>query len=216
MNLTLIKKIVFVCFAILTTACSSGSLVNLTDSKNSIRKYYEDGQYINEMNSIVEDVINKYNNVEFKPNDAVVFDVDETVLSNFDYIKSIDYGYDLNLWNNWLDKAEAEKIIPAKKLYDFFVFKGAKVIFLTGRYWYSCDATYKNLVNQGFDQFDTLICRSEEELKISSPQFKANHRKNLSLNGYNIIACIGDQETDFVGGYTGEIIKFPNYIYKID
>ncbi|MFH0734696.1 MAG: HAD family acid phosphatase [bacterium] len=212
----LYKKYILFSILILFSACSSNSLTNLSDAKYNIKKYYEEGQYNKELNSIVDLEIEYFEKYKTKPNDAVVFDVDETVLDSYQYIKSIDYGYDFDLWNKWMDKAEALQIEPAKRLYNYFVQKGIKIIFLTGRSYYSCDATYKNLINVGFDKFDTLICRNKEEIKKSSLEYKTYHRKELSQNGYNIIACVGDQETDLIGGYTGKTIKFPNYIYKID
>ena len=212
----LYKKYMLLSLFILLNACSSNNMINLSDSKDIIKKYYEEGQYNDELNSIVDLEIKYFDNYKIKSNDAVVFDVDETVLDSYKYIKSIGYGYDFDLWNNWMDKAEAVQIEPAKRLYNYFIKKGVKVIFLTGRCYYSCDATYKNLINVGFDKFDTLICRNKNEINKSSLEYKTFHRKELSKNGYNIIACVGDQETDLIGGYTGKTVKFPNYIYKID
>ncbi len=210
------KKYIVSGLLILLCSCSTNQLLNMTDAKENVKRYYEDGQYIDELNNIVDLEIKYFENYQIKPNDIVVFDVDETALNSYSYIKSIDFGYKFDLWNNWMDQAEAKQIEPAKRLYDFFLQKGVKVIFLTGRVYYSCDATYKNLIEQGFNKFDTLICRNKDEVKMHASEYKTKQRKQLTEKGYNIIACVGDMPADLLGGYTGKKIKFPNYLYNFD
>jgi predicted secreted acid phosphatase len=90
------------------------------------------------------------------------------------------------------------------------------VIFLTGRYQEVYEATIKNLVNRGFTKFDTLIVRSNEEKSIPAAEFKTRKREEIVARGYNVIASVGDQWSDLVGGNAGIKIKLPNYLYLID
>lgn len=211
------RKYILIFFVLLSfLGCSSSKLINLSEAKRNVIDYYETDKYYNELNSILEDVKEYFKNYNNKPNDVVVFDVDETTLSNYFYIKSIDFGYEPKLWEDWQDKGEADAITPVKNLYDILIEKGIKVIFITGRSTSNYEATYKNLINVGYTNFDTLICRKPIDSYTSMADFKYAMRKQISVNGYNIIANIGDQETDFTGGYNGKIVKLPNYIYKIE
>jgi predicted secreted acid phosphatase len=210
-------KYVFILFLLLSFwGCSSSKLINLSEAKRNVIDYYETDKYYNELNYILADLKEYFKNYNNKPNDVVVFDVDETTLSNYFYIKSIDFGYEPKLWAEWQDKGEADAITPVKNLYDILIEKGIKVIFITGRSTSNYEATYKNLINVGYTNFDTLICRKPIDSYTSMADFKYAIRKQISANGYNIIANIGDQDTDFTGGYNGKIVKLPNYIYKID
>lgn len=113
-----------------------------------------------------------------------------------------------------------ERKAPAIKqtldFYNYLKSKGIKLIFLTGRQTEEYDATYQNLVEQGYRNFDTIIVRSEYERKIGAAEFKSQKRKELTDKGYEIIICVGDQWTDLEGNYTGIKIKLPNYLYEIE
>jgi hypothetical protein len=61
-----------------------------------------------------------------------------------------------------------------------------------------------------------VIVRKDTERNLSAAEFKSAKRKELTLNGYNIIANIGDQSSDLYGGNSGYKIKLPNYLYVID
>ncbi|PKL87244.1 MAG: hypothetical protein CVV23_16355 [Ignavibacteriae bacterium HGW-Ignavibacteriae-2] len=188
-------------------------LNNLTDAKKQVKLYYESGEYEKEYTELAEKIINDFEAVNFGEMDAVVFDVDETVLSNYKYIKSLDFGYEHKLWTAYLQLAEAQSIKPAVKLIDWFNNNGVRIIFLTGRDHTTYKATKHNLILQGIAKFDTLICRGENDIKLSAEEFKNKERKLLEENGYNIIATIGDLQSDLHGEFTGRKYKMPNYMY---
>ena len=122
----------------------------------------------------------------------------------------------MELWHQWLIKADAPAIPQTKRLYDWLVSKNIKVIFVTGRYQEVKEATRKNLLEQGYIKYDTLIVRQPVEHNIPAAEFKALKRDELVKKGYKIIASIGDQWSDLVGGNAGIKIKLPNYLYLID
>lgn len=210
------KNLLILLVLLSVSGCISTKITNLTDAKNNVVDYYETEKYYNDLNSVLEEINSYFKSFDVKPNDAVVFDVDETTLSNYDYIKSIDFGYEHKLWSDWQDKGIAKAILPVKNLYNILIQKDIKVIFITGRSTKNYEATYKNLIDEGYTKFDTLICRKPLDSYKSMADFKYAMRKQMTAKGYNIIANIGDQETDFSGGYNGKIVKLPNYIYKID
>lgn len=200
-------------FVLVLVLNSCAGLSNLSDVKEKIKIYYESGEYEKEYTELAEKIINDFEAVNFGEMDAVVFDVDETVLSNYKYIKSLDFGYEHTLWTAYLQLAEAEPIKPAVKLIEWFTGRGVRIIFLTGRDHTTCKATKHNLILQGITKFDTLICRGENDIKLSAEEFKNKERKLLEENGYNIIATIGDLQSDLYGEFTGRKYKMPNYMY---
>lgn len=191
-------------------------LINLDTSKKIVQEYYESGKFDEECRVIIDDAIKQIGKLPLVNNSTVVFDVDETALSNYSHTKEIGFGFEINIWNQWLMETDGTAIYHTKRFYDWLISKNVKVIFLTGRYALTREATIKNLIEQGFTKFDTLIVRSPEEEKIPAAVFKPMKREELAKKGYNIIACIGDQWSDLNGDNAGIKIKLPNYLYIID
>lgn len=197
------------------SGCSS-SIQNLSTSKQDVKVYYELGGYDKELKGVVNTAITEIKGINVADSSIAIFDIDETALSNYELIKNVDFGYVPQLWHNWIMEAKAPAINPVKDLYDVLVAKKVKIVFLTGRGESEYDATYKNLVNAGYTNFDTLIVRSSYFAKTTAANYKRIERTVLASFGYKIIACIGDQNSDFIGGNTGIIIKVPNYLYTIE
>ena len=213
-------KLVFVLVAaVLLTYCSSEQTIqipNLGAAKNAVQIYYESGGFDRECAKIIDDAIDQLDGIKLTGKPAVVFDIDETALSNYEYTKEIGFGYFYKLWDEWQQKGIAPAIKDTKRFYDYLLSKNIHVIFITGRYSEVGKATKRNLIEQGYAKFDTLIIRSGNERKIPAAEWKAAKREELASKGYNIIACIGDQWSDLAGGNTGIKIKLPNYLYLLD
>ena len=206
-------SILTVLLAVIMFSNCSGDVENLHESKKRIAKYYESGKYEQELEQALKPAYGKLEK-RFDGKAAIVFDVDETILSNYRYIKSLDFGFQSNLWNNYLDEASAEPIKQTVDLYRQAVSSNLSVIFLTARTGKSYEETFNNLVKFGIDKFDTLICKDEKYNSISSRVFKETERKMLTDLGYEIVMCVGDQESDLAGDFTGEKIKLPNKMYR--
>ena len=146
----------------------------------------------------------------------VIFDIDETTLSNYKYIKSLDFGYEFNDWNRYLMEDDADVIPETKRLYDWLVDKGVNIVFLTGRHLPTYKHTKENLIKVGYTKFVKLIVRDEKNKKTHAVEFKTEERRKLTEEGYKIIGCVGDQLSDTMGLYTGLKIKLPNYMYYIE
>ena len=210
-----ISLVIIIFIISLLLGCSS-SLNNLDQNKNLIKKYYEGGQYSREMKEIITRTIDDFKNMEVHRNSVVIFDVDDTAISNYDFMKSMDFGNVTSEWNSYLNKGDAPVIHEVKNLYDFLLSRRIKIIFLTGRSYKYYKGTYKNLINTGYTNFDTLIVRSKDQTGLSAANYKSIERLVLSDLGYNIIGCIGDQGSDLEGGNTGIKIKLPNYLYSVE
>ena len=189
------------------------SLVNLQVVKKDIMHYYESGTYSKDLKEIISNSESEINNLKISSNSAVVFDIDETSLSNYEIMKKEYFGYDQARWDNWVMEGRAPAIPEVKQFYDYLISKNIKVIFLTGRKNSQYNATYRNLKNAGYTTFDTLILKNDSESSLTALEFKSNKREELTKKGYDIIASIGDQDSDLEGKDHGIQIKLPNYIY---
>ena len=199
------------------TLLSCGSVpVNLQLAKKNVMKYYESGEYSNDLKEIISNAEDEINKIKLQPNSTVVFDVDETSLSNYESIKKIYFGYDPQKWDDWINEAKAPAIPEVKQFYDFVTSKKIKVIFLSSRNISQYNATYRNLNNAGYVSFDTLILKDSSYSKYTSLAFKSRQRELLTQKGYDIIADIGDQVSDLEGKFHGLQIKLPNYLYFIE
>ena len=216
MNTVLIKysKIFYVLF-ILFSSCYAPP--NLDNVKKDIISYYENGGYADEMNSVVESAKSELSGLEFNDSTTVVFDVDETVLSNYDILKKDDFCYIKKDWDNWIAEVNCKAVPHMLTLYKFLLDKKVKIVFLTGRKYYQQEDTEINLKAEGFLNYDTLITRSSDEYNLTAVKYKSKVREELEKKGYKIEATIGDQQSDLEGIYNGKVqIKIPNYLYKIE
>ncbi len=197
-------------------SCTSNELINLRVAKDRVKEYYESGRFEEELEKIYSEAKHQIDKSRIKQNSAAVFDVDDTALSNYQISKRLDFGYDYKIVQDWVLSGKLPAIKPTLEFYNYLKSKGVKLIFLTGRQSEEYDATYRNLTEQGYTDFDTLIVRSELDRKISAATFKSQKRKELTDKGNEIIICVGDQWTDLQGDYTGIKVKLPNYLYTID
>jgi predicted secreted acid phosphatase len=179
-------------------------------------EYYESGKYSNDLKNIISNAEDEINKIKLQTNSAIVFDVDETSLSNYESIKKIYFGYDPQKWDDWINEAKAPAIPEVKLFYDFVTLKNIKVIFLSSRNISQYKATYQNLHNAGYVSFDTLILKDSSYSGYTSLAFKSRQRELLTQKGYDIIADIGDQNSDLDGNDHGIQIKLPNYLYIIE
>jgi len=191
---------------------------NLYYAKQEVRSYIDDTtRYLKDIRKVVEEA-KKYVEKNFDPskNNVAIFDIDETSLDNFEYIKHFDFGFSMETWEMWVDSAKAKAIEPVLELYKFLKQKGIKVFFITGRYESknikNPDPTIKNLIEVGYKDFDGIFFKPRTP-KMKTSEFKASIRKKLVEQGYYIFINIGDQFSDFEGEYTGKTFKLPNPAY---
>lgn len=209
------KKFITLLLIFALISCSSNQIINLRTAKDIVKDYYETGGYDKELDDVITDAKEKFDEVEFKENSVVIFDIDETALNNYGLAKLMDFGYVYDLNKKWNEEIEAPAIPQVKALYEYLLNRGANIIFLTGRNYTEYDVTYNNLIQTGYTKFDTLITQREDELNLKSLEFKSKKRTELTEQGYQIVGTVGDQWTDLNGPYSGIQIKIPNYLYEI-
>lgn len=143
---------------------------------------------------------------------AIVFDLDETLLSNFRHMRSMDLGYVPAMWEKWIDDADAPPIAPVADIYRLARARGVAVFYLTGRRERDRPATEKNLQLAGLGDYAALHCKPGD-YQGTTQSFKTATRRRITEQGYTIIANIGDQQSDLDGGYAERTFKLPNPFY---
>lgn len=200
---------------LLLAGCSSNKPPNLTMAREEVKEYYESGKFGEEMKAVTEEAKDYFDGIAAEEKSTVVIDVDDTALSNYHISKKVGFGYVHYIVQEEVLKGESPAIPEMKSLYDFLINRGFKIIFLTGRKDFEYEATYKNLKQTGYTEFDTLIVRSPGEYELSPAEYKSDKRTDLVNAGYKIEGSIGDQWNDLEGAYTGKTFKVPNYLYLV-
>jgi acid phosphatase len=189
--------------------------LNLTTAKEKVIEYYKSGDYSKDANRAVDYALWHFSCHERDPQkkEIIIFDIDDTALSAYDHIQSINFGYIPKIWDGWMLQADLPAIKPVKRLYDQLITCGYRIVFISGRSHTQYDVTVKNLHEQGYTKFDKLILRSPEEKKLSAQAFKFGARQRLRAEGYTIIGSIGDQYSDICCEDMGFTVKIPNPMY---
>ena len=214
-NLTLILTLFLTVNFNLTSCCSLQDILNLRVAKDIVQDYYESGKYEEDLEKVYAEAKNKIDKISVQQNSAIVFDVDDTALSNYEISKRLDFGYEHKIVQEWVMSGRLPAIKQTLEFYNYLKSKGVKLIFLTGRQSEEYEATLRNLIEMGYTDFDTLIVRNLEERDFSAVKFKTLKREELTKSGYNIIMSVGDQWSDLEGEYTGIKVKIPNNLYQI-
>ena len=189
---------------------------NLTTTKNKIACYYESCKYEKEVRGVVDQALRYFKTHKRPAQSVVIFDVDDTLLSDYCSMKEVGFGYIPKLNHEWILKASAYAVPHIRDLYDYIITHGYRVIIVSGRKENEREATIKNLRDRGFEGFDRLILREPGEERTTALEYKSRRRKELVNEGAHIIACVGDQWSDLQGGNTGHQVKIPNYTYIIE
>ena len=192
---------------------------NLYALKQQIRGYVDSGQYQRDI-AVVAERAQSWLEVRAAKRTkgerlSIVFDLDETLFLNWPQISRQDFGYIRDAWEKWVESAEAPAIEPVREVYRTARRLGIDVIFLTGRPERMRAATERNLRAIECGDYASLICQPDNT-KGTSAAFKTGERAKLVAAGRVIIANLGDQESDLVGGFAEKIFKLPDPFYLTD
>jgi len=198
----------------------SPELVNLSEAKQAVVRYVESGSYDRETSEVAAGAGTwiRQRAAQAKPGErlVVVFDIDETVLSNLPHMREQDFGYVPDLWNAWVDQGTAAAIPSFRKVYDEAIRLGIHVVFVTGRRDPADRAgTERNLRAEGMGTYLRLVLAQSAEKGVPTVERKRRARAALENEGYVVIASIGDQWSDLQGGHAERVFKIPNPFYLI-
>lgn len=205
---------------------------NIHFSKQRLIEYQKSGRYEADIGRVAGDAANYLRTrLAQGGKNAVVFDIDETALSNYPALKANDFGWiplapckqeaDGKLGSpcgllTWIMIGVAEPIKPIRELYNVAREAGAAVFFVTGR----PDtpemraATEKNLRAAGYPDWAGLSLKPTAQ-KMTTVEYKSGERRKFTEQGFAIIATIGDQQSDLDGGYAERGFLVPNPFYFI-
>lgn len=145
---------------------------------------------------------------------ALVLDIDETTLSNYQQMLKSGFAYDKAANDAWVDSAEAPAIPGTLRLYQQAQDLGVSVFFLTGRPEAQRAVTEQNLHAQGFQNWQQLILRSPDHASDTAQAYKSAARGQIAAQGYKIVLSVGDQWSDLRGQPEAEFsVKYPDPYY---
>ncbi len=165
--------------------------------------------YANSIIQQLDQYVNVLNSDQSKL--MVVFDIDDTILSNQEPIRSHN-EFSIPHLISYQHRSSLRPIEETKQIYNWLNSKNINVAFITFRCEKHRLTTMKNLYEQGFRYWNSLVMFQEpcDYTSTKAIDFKSKVRKNFSNNGFHIIASIGDQYSDLKGGYTDMFFKIKN------
>lgn len=202
-------------FCILPALAFAIPKITLQDAKQQMIAYHDSGIYELEQWQAVKPAISYLIHHKFDDKMAVVFDVDETLLSNFKYMRQYSFGGNSAIFHEIEMKADAEVIAATKALYDTAIKQGLTVFIITGRQASERKATEINLAKYHIDSYKGLYMWSGKK-PSTVKKYKSEARCAIEHSGYKIVLNVGDQASDLVGPCNGSVlVKLPNPFYNI-
>ncbi|MGE0257184.1 MAG: HAD family acid phosphatase [Alphaproteobacteria bacterium] len=200
---------------------------NVGEAKTAATAYHDSGAYARDLaaaaSAAAEWTVRRASETSHP---ALVLDIDETALTNWDVIKADDFGYITDGpcvalpegpcgWTAWDLLAKAPAIGPTLTLFRRARGLNVSVFFITGRRESQRAATERNLQNAGYQGYAALYMRPEGSRYASAADFKAPVRAAIEAAGYTIVANMGDQPSDLAGGHAERAFLLPNPFYRI-
>jgi predicted secreted acid phosphatase len=200
---------------------------NVGDAKLAAVAYHKSGAYERDLAAVAAQVSAWL--AERAPQvsrPALVLDIDDTVLSNWEVIMADDFGRVFDGpcrslpkgpcgWIDWDLRGKTPAIPQTLAVFRQARSLGIAVFFISGRDESQRAATIRNLRLAGFAGYRGLYMETKGSHYPSAADFKAPQRKRIEQAGYTIIANVGDQPSDLAGGYGEKTFLLPNPFYRI-
>jgi len=157
---------------------------------------------------------------------ALVFDIDETALSNLAESIANDWGFIPQGscdhlpkgpcgFFAWEQRAEAPALAPTLQLVREAQALGVAIFFVTGRQEATRGVTAENLKRAGYANWSGLYLEPNGSHFVHAADYKAPTRASIEAQGYTIIGTVGDQVSDLAGGHAERGFKLPNPFYYL-
>lgn len=131
---------------------------------------------------------------------AIVFDIDNTTLETH--------------YTPWY-QLPTPAMKPSLELAEYAKSRGVDVFFVTARPGIIESVTEWNLETVGYP-VDGLYVRDLPDLFAEVSAYKTASRADIESDGYTIIANVGNNTTDLVGGHAERTFKLPDYDGLLD
>ncbi len=148
-------------------------------------------------------------------NFAIVFDIDETLLSNWPYLNATQFALAPDTFAAWTQHGPGIALLPMREIYARAHAYQIPIFLVSGREEAWREATRRDLEEAGYWGWSGLYLRPAGYRDPSIVPFKSGIRKMLTERGYDIILNVGDQDSDLAGGYARHRFKLPNPFYFI-
>lgn len=146
---------------------------------------------------------------------AVVFDIDETLLSNWAYLVRDDFSITYDSFRAWTKKYDDPVLGPTKEIFERARAAGIPIFLISGRHEPQRADTVRQLQAAGLSGWTALHLRPTSYDEKSIVPFKSGVRRQIAGQGYRIVLNMGDQDSDLAGGFAERRIKLPNPYYFI-
>jgi predicted secreted acid phosphatase len=200
---------------------------NVGDAKRLATEYHDSGAYARDLAAVAAEasewIARRAPQVR-RP--AIVLDIDETALSNWEVIRADDFGRIIGGpcdalpegpcgWAAWDLLARSRPIGPTLDLFRRARALGVAVFFITGRPEAQREATERNLRAAGYEGFARVVMVPDGARFASAAAYKAPVRAALKREDHTIVANVGDQPSDLEGGHAERGFLLPNPFYRI-
>lgn len=147
---------------------------------------------------------------------AAVFDIDETLLSNYEWISSlpVPFTYDVAASNAANQNCTTPPIKATLALFNSFKSMGVTPFLVTGRDESQRQLTEACLAKAGITGYEALVLKPAGNTQ-SAAQRKADQRKALISQGWKIGPSVGDQISDMSNGSLTRGFLLPNAMYYL-
>lgn len=142
---------------------------------------------------------------------ALVLDIDETSLSNYADLSA--RNFDVSALALSAVGGHGVALRPTLQLYRYARAHGVAVFFVTGRPSAIESITTSNLRHAGFSRGWTALY--EKPVSAGTERFKSSTRAAIERRGYDILANVGDQQSDLDGAHADRDFKLPDPFYFI-
>jgi predicted secreted acid phosphatase len=200
---------------------------NVGDAKIAATEYYNSGDYERDLAAVATEAANWVTQRApqvGKP--ALVLDIDDTALSNWEVIVADDFGRVIDGpcdhlpngpcgWAAWDMLGRDRAIVPTLQLFRQARASNTAVFFITGRPESQRGPTERNLRTAGYTGYTGIRLTPNNAHYPSAADFKAPQRAEIERAGYTIIANMGDQPSDLMGGHAEKTFLLPNPFYRI-
>jgi putative acid phosphatase of HAD superfamily subfamily IIIB len=196
--------------------------VGAGDYASALKTYHDSGDYDDDLEAVdararafLGQRVSALRQAGSGAKPALVLDIDETSLSNYQYISATNFTEILAGLALGVAAANDPPIQPTLDLFRFARSKGVAVFFITGRPGnipQTRSRTVTNLESAGYAHWAGL---SLNPGGLETVPYKSGERAKIEQRGYRIVANVGDQESDLQGGHADRAFKLPNPFYFI-
>ena len=186
---------------------------------NDIRWVVNSKEYHMLCKQIYKEAMIKTKKIYSNKNQAVIMDLDETILNNSVYqVENFKKGESFNMqsWGEWVNRAEATLVPGAKEYIELLRKHDIQLIFISNRMHERVDATKNNLKNLGiFSDQDIYLLRLDKEDKkhLRREEVVMGTNRMSSYGPFDVIVYVGDAMGDFQNKEVNNNFILPNPMY---